>query len=256
MSSISSQFSVYIPRVFENIPNEKIVKSFEYLDLGKVDKMDVKYRTGVDGTRFKMVFIHFKEWYSNSAAVHFRERVENPEVDAKLVYDDPWHWIVLPNKSAHADTSKNMPLLSICSDFNVDECMMRIDDMEKQLNKLYQNLLCRTNNEEYVEGDIETGNMTRMTMRELEDDDSTLVDDYTDVPPFHITENLSNIHHQDSYYDDVMSISTDEDAMSISTTDEFYDLEKGGSHDSYTMLVGEDKTLRRQWMTANICGNH
>ena len=204
-----------------------------------------------------MVFVHFKEWYSNSAAVHFRERVENPEVDAKLVYDDPWHWIVLPNKSAHADTSKNMPLLSICSDFNVDECMMRIDDMEKQLNKLYQNLLCSTtNNEEYVDGDIETGNMTRMTMRELEDDDSTLVDDYTDVHPFHITENLSNIHHQDSYYYDVMSISTDEDAMSISTTDEFYDLEKGGSLDSYTMLVDGDNTLRRHWMTANICGNH
>ena len=255
MSSISSQFSVYIPRVFANIPDEKIVKTFEYLDLGKVDKMDVKYRTGVDGTTFKMVFIHFKEWYSNSAALHFRERVENPGVDAKLVYDDPWHWIVLPNKSAHADTSKNMPMLSN-SDFNLEKCFMRIDDMEKELNNLYDKLLRTSNNEEYIDGDIETGNMTRMTMRELEDDDSTLVDDYTDVPPFHITEDLSNIRNQDSYYDDVMSISTHEDAMSISTNDEFYDLEKGGSLDSYTMLVHGDKSLRRHWMTANICGNH
>ena len=255
MSSVSSQFSVYIPRVFANIPDEKIVKSFEYLELGKVDKMDVKYRTGVDGTTFKMVFIHFKEWYSNSAALHFRERVENPEVDAKLVYDDPWHWIVLPNKSAHVDTSKNMPMVSN-SDFNIEKCLMRIDGMKRDLNNLYDKLLRTSNNEEHVDGDIETGNMTRMTMSELEDDDSTLVDDYTDVPPFHMTDSLSTIHHQDSCYDEALSISTDEDAMSISTDGEFYDLEKGGSLDSYTMLVHEEKCIHRHWMTANICGNH
>ena len=61
-----SSFSVYIPRVFSNISNNKIIGTFERLQLGKVDTIDVVWKTGRDGNLFKMVFVHFSEWNMSS----------------------------------------------------------------------------------------------------------------------------------------------------------------------------------------------
>jgi hypothetical protein len=99
-ATYSATYSVCIPRIFTNVPNKKIVGTFEKLNLGKVDKLDIIWKTGRDGSSYKMAFVHFSEWnIYNSAAITFREQVENPNKEARLVYDDPWYWIVLPNHS-------------------------------------------------------------------------------------------------------------------------------------------------------------
>ena len=74
-----SSYSICIPRIFENIPNKKIVGTFERLKIGKVDHMDIVRKTSRDGSSYKMAFIHFSQWniYS-SAAIKLREDIENP----------------------------------------------------------------------------------------------------------------------------------------------------------------------------------
>ena len=162
-----SVFSVCIPRIFHNIPNKKIVSTFEILKLGKVKNMDIVWKTGRDGSSFKMAFIHFCEWNMSSlAARNFRDQIEDPSVDAKLVYDDPWYWLVLPNNSTTIINSyKTGSTYSIPTSLNdVSEMINeRITNLEDELNCVYEELYQR----EYIpvkyrsecewNQDIETG---------------------------------------------------------------------------------------------------
>ena len=93
-------YSVLIPHIFMNIPIQKIKESFEKLDLGKVEKIDSVIKMSRDGYYYRMAFIHFEYWnMKNIAARNLREKIENPNKEARLVYDDPWYWLLLPNKS-------------------------------------------------------------------------------------------------------------------------------------------------------------
>ena len=90
--------SLYIPRVFPNINRKKIVEIFHRLRIGRVANIDLQRKIGRDGQPYNSVFVHFEYWYDNVAARNFQARVLNPAEEARLVYDDPWHWVVLENK--------------------------------------------------------------------------------------------------------------------------------------------------------------
>ncbi len=244
----STQFSIYIPRIFNNIPNTKIISTFENLDLGKVSNMDIVYKTGVDGSTYKMAFIHFSQWYYNSAALNFRERIENPELEARLVYDDPWYWIVLPNNSVDknsADPKLRIPFEKAIGKYiNLEECFNRINNMEEEISRVYEELFsrefiptCKYKNEETF-GDIETA-IHPMSISELD------VDYDASASPLHMPPRNCKVYPESSYYDEDMSISTD---------DAFYDLEQGGSDDSYSIII-PNQTFNRHWVTENMCGN-
>ena len=227
----SSQFSVYIPRIFTNIPNSKIISTFKNLDLGKVKNMDIVYRTGTDGTTYKMAFIHFSTWYSNSAAINLRKRIEDPTIEAKLVYDDPWYWLVLPNRSStsrqHRTNAHNI---------NLSDCVNRINSMSEKLNDVYNEMFMKTQTISTTEydvdsfEDIESGDSAYMSISELNT---------------HLPNKYAKIHPNNSYYDEQMSVSSDG----------FNDLEVGGSSDSYAILVPDTKNDLRKWITENVCGN-
>ena len=252
----STQFSVCIPRIFNNIPNKKIIGTFENLDLGKVSSMDIVYKTGVDGSTYKMAFVHFSKWYNNTIATLFRERVENPELQAKLVYDDPWYWIVLPNNSSVKNSvPKPMsPFETALSKYvNLEECFNRINQLDEEVSCIYEKLFGREFiprcNQRHVEtsDDIELGNTSPMSISELDEDDY----DDEDNTPLHLSPESSKgytcqIYPESSYYDEAMSVTTDT---------EFYDLEQGGSPDSYSIIIPTQTTSHRQWITENMCGN-
>jgi hypothetical protein len=90
--------SLYIPHVFSNISVEKISHAFESLGLGQVKKVDFVSKMGNTG-EYNAAYIHFEYWFDTDAARNFQDRVQNPDKEARLVYDDPWYWIVLENKS-------------------------------------------------------------------------------------------------------------------------------------------------------------
>ena len=225
-----SQFSVYIPRIFTNIPNSKIISTFENLDLGKVQYMDIVYRTGADGSTYKMAFIHFSYWSNNSSAINLRDRIEDPEIEAKLVYDDPWYWLILPNKSPTSRQHKAN------TQVDLNDCYNRIISMSNKLNDVYNGLFINNSSSstEYdIESfeDIESGDSTRMTMSQL------------GIPLHHNPYKYGR--RTDSSYDEQMSVSSDG----------FDDLEVGGNPGSHAILISDNKIQLKHWITENICGN-
>jgi len=94
-----NNISVFIPRVFSNITEERIIEAFENNRLAKVSNIDFIDKMDHKGNHYYSVYVHFEYWYDNIAAFNFQQKVLDPTVDAKLVYDDPWHWIVLENTS-------------------------------------------------------------------------------------------------------------------------------------------------------------
>ena len=93
---MSSTYSVFIPRVFSNIRANRISDTFHNLDIGDVGKVDLVAKTSKNGDNYNMAFVHFNGFYDTQAATDFRKEVEDPEIKAKLVYEDPWFWLILP----------------------------------------------------------------------------------------------------------------------------------------------------------------
>jgi hypothetical protein len=111
MSAINNM-SIYIPHVFDNIDKDRISNTFESQGIGKVKNVDFVGKLGKDGHSFNAVYVHFEFWYDNSVACNFQERVLNPDKEARIVYEDPWYWIVLENKSKkHASGSRKVRLV-------------------------------------------------------------------------------------------------------------------------------------------------
>ena len=124
-STRPSSRSLFIPRVFSNISKERIAKVFDSLDLGVVDTIDFVKKQGANGT-YHSVYVHLKYWLSTAASREFRKKLfceegAQQEGDkqegvkqegvkqegAKLIYDDPWFWVVLPNTSASSRAPSN-----------------------------------------------------------------------------------------------------------------------------------------------------
>ena len=94
--------SLYIPRVFLNITEEKIREVFERLELGEIERIDLVPRPYTSGTiSANMAFIYFKYWSQTVSAQNLASRIMDPRREARIVYDDPWYWILLPNRRPH-----------------------------------------------------------------------------------------------------------------------------------------------------------
>lgn len=96
--------SIYIPHVFMNIGEDRIKKVFEKLRLGKVKHVDFVLKQNGKSS----AYIHLEHWYDNVASVNFQERVRNPDKEARIVYDEPWYWVVLENTSQKRQKQRKM----------------------------------------------------------------------------------------------------------------------------------------------------
>ena len=277
-----SVFSVCIPRIFHNIPNKKIVGTFEKLNMGKVKNMDIVWKTGRDGSSYKMAFVHFSTWnIHNSSARHFREQVEDPNVNAKLVYDDPWYWLVLPNNSttiinSYKNRTKNfVPDTIIGASEWIQE---KISELEDELNCVYEELYQR----EYIpvkyrsecewDQDIETGsinndymgNVSPMTIDELDcsysngevlptivDVDDNTTYQYDDGTSLHKPPMYAKVYPEDdsifSYSQDTFEEEEEELSFGMKTV-----------YPNKTVIDNSEVALyeHKTWMTANYCGNN
>ena len=105
VSDISSNTmlkSLYIPRIFLNIDEKKIAEVFELLELGEVERVDLVPRPQTSGAiSSNMAFVYFKRWNNTTVAQNLALRIMDPHREARIVYDDPWYWILLPNRNPH-----------------------------------------------------------------------------------------------------------------------------------------------------------
>ena len=96
-----SSYSVFIPRVFSNIKDTRIVEIFHQHSIGKVGSVDLVSRKNQKGDStqyYNMAFVHFETLYNTPESEVFCQNVANPDTTAKMVYEDPWFWLVLPFK--------------------------------------------------------------------------------------------------------------------------------------------------------------
>ena len=141
MASTFANISLYIPHVFANISKNKIVETFEKLRIGSINRIDFVNKKGKN-ENFNSVYIHFSQWYDNIASRNFQQRVLDPNMEARVVYHEPWFWIVLENKRHKAGDRKrsvNLDALNnsqIASE-GVAKPMMTNQDFTKLLEKTY-----------------------------------------------------------------------------------------------------------------------
>jgi hypothetical protein len=96
MSTIQN-ISLYVPHIFANYSKAAVAKVFnEYV--GEVKEVDFVSKKSHDGRPYNAAYIHFHAWHNNHATVNLQARVLDPAQEARIVYDDPWYWIVLENK--------------------------------------------------------------------------------------------------------------------------------------------------------------
>lgn len=98
--NMNNSMSLYIPHVFSNISRERITKAVEHL--GTVRSIDLVGKTGKDGKRYNAAYIHFENWHDSVVTRNFQERLTTGDRKARIIYDDPWFWIVLENNSTAA----------------------------------------------------------------------------------------------------------------------------------------------------------
>lgn len=106
-------FSIYIPHVFPNITYDRIAEVFVSSGYGIVQRIDFIAKMSTDGRAYNSAFVHFSHWFSTEVADRFREKIEDPLKQARIVYDDPWHWIVLPNTGKKIEPGARKECLNI-----------------------------------------------------------------------------------------------------------------------------------------------
>jgi len=111
MSTVNN-ISLYIPHIFANYSKSDVARIFENLKIGKVQTIDFVSKMGNDGKAFNAAYIHFEYWFDNISAANFQERVLTKS-PAKLMYDEPWFWLVLENKGRKIVSGERKKCLDI-----------------------------------------------------------------------------------------------------------------------------------------------
>ena len=111
MSAIKN-ISLYIPHIFANYTKSDVSNVFENLNIGKVKNIDFISKMDQDGKTFNAAYIHFEYWFDNIVASNFQERVLTKS-PAKLMYDDPWFWLVLENKGRKFATGERKQCIDL-----------------------------------------------------------------------------------------------------------------------------------------------
>ena len=99
--------SLCIPRVFNNITEERIHNVFNQLMIGEINHIDIVARKNEKGESFKRVYIHFTKWFINSQALEARNKLILGK-EIKIVYENPWFWKVSANKWVDKNIKPNL----------------------------------------------------------------------------------------------------------------------------------------------------
>ena len=135
----NSIMSLYIPHVFENITKEEIIETFESQNLGKIKSIDFVSKLGKNNVLYNAAYLHFDYWFNNTASNNFQEKLKNPEKECRVIYDDPWFWLVLENK-----TKKHLP--------NEKKPRLALQDLTQQLKSVLSiNIDTAKTNQEFAQ---------------------------------------------------------------------------------------------------------
>jgi hypothetical protein len=141
------QMSLYIPHVFPNFTSEYIASTFEFMEFGKVDHVDLVAKLDKHGKPYNAAYIHFAYWFASPTAENFQARVKDPEREARIVHDDPWFWIVLENTAKKQVPGARKERINISSDLDEISLISEDDALVTNLHNDPMDLLCEFDNE-------------------------------------------------------------------------------------------------------------
>jgi hypothetical protein len=94
---IDQSLSLVIPRVFPQwgVDEEKICQIFHEQCIGRVYKVSIVRMPDSRRRNYPIykAYVYFSAWYENEIAYNFQKRILRDH-QARVVYDDPWHWVV------------------------------------------------------------------------------------------------------------------------------------------------------------------
>lgn len=153
--------SVYIPIIIGNISQDKIINLFKKLDIGLVSRVDFVNKFNKKGKLVKEAFIHFEKWYNTASAENLQARIKDPNINAKLVYDDPKYWPILPAHNPAQEQPKHIKEQNVLSTHEngwkairseyLDSMYTRIRSLEEVIKKLNIENTVQEENIKYLE---------------------------------------------------------------------------------------------------------
>ena len=247
----AQSYSILIPHVFMNISNETIVNAFEKYNLGKIDQIDSVIKTSHEGYNYRMVFVHFKYWnMNNNVAVNLKYKIEDPNKEARLVYDDPWYWLLLPAKKTENKTIQRNNMKNLIKE--------QIDRLEREVDCIYEELYGRefiptlkSEPEWYASNNVVSrkNHSVIYPMEEEYDDVINISDDELITPPVTPINDSMNTTECDS-------TTYNEDDIENVYNEELFNKEYEKLMNYYYYHHNEKSNLKpREWMTQNICDN-
>jgi len=130
------QLVLYIPRMNTYWADpEKITEVFHKQNIGIVSRVEIikkkvsndrkEQRKHVGGNFIRSAHVYFTTWHDTVANRNLQIRILDPEREGRLVFDDPWYWLLIK------------------SNRNKDESRLRhielvIDDLNEQMNTIRQ----------------------------------------------------------------------------------------------------------------------
>ena len=90
------QNSICIPRIDYAIPKSVITKTFEKLDIGRIEGIvEIPFK---DSNKYKRIIVKI-EWNESERSKYILSRFEEGK-NVKVVYNlpHPWFWICVPNR--------------------------------------------------------------------------------------------------------------------------------------------------------------
>ena len=81
--------NIYIPRVYKNINERRILSVFFELNFGFIEKIKIIPHDN----KFNSVYVYFKYWHDDENSQTVYSTLDAGE-SVKIMYDSPWFWIV------------------------------------------------------------------------------------------------------------------------------------------------------------------
>ena len=262
-------FSVCIPRVFNNIQTSKIVSTFETLKLGEVAYIESVERQSKTSKPCKMVFVYFNKWYDNTAANNLRKKIEDPNSEAKLIYSDPWHWIILPNESNDKlKIENNITDLAIAKAKN--ELHVKIQSEMNNKIETLQDEICRIYEELYKREYSPSNDTIPLWDNNTYGTESTMTMSLSDFTPLNIPVNIpspsyAKIHpEKKKYYDEELNLNSDcssDCSIDCDVDSDEYEFIDMNENDNTELLEYKKNKFPeinfndRLWVTTHLCDN-
>ena len=137
---VRQNLSLMIPRVFPQwVDEQTIVDVFHKQQLGQVYKVSIIRQP--DSKRRSIpiyqAIIYFSAWYDNEIAYNFQQRIYGPKKQARVVYDEPWFWVVFKNTQKRLSNNDKRIMRAGLKSNKQSEMISRL---EKKMDALEKNI--------------------------------------------------------------------------------------------------------------------